>query len=249
MRTVRLRLAYDGTDFSGWQIQASERTVQGVLEKALATIHKEPCRVTGSGRTDTGVHAAGQIASFHSSRDSFPAERYCEALNANLPTDVRVLAADVVPNTFHARFSAIRRTYHYSWALPGFHRPGADRYSARLRSVPSLRQLTALSAPLIGVHDFSTFTLPSEPSESRVREVEQLAFFPRSGVLIMQVTANAFLWRMVRLIAGTLLYAEVRGEGPSQIAERLAACDHGAAAAPAPAHGLSLVRVDYEDGQ
>jgi tRNA pseudouridine38-40 synthase len=247
MRTVRLTVSYDGTNFFGWQIQASERTVQGELEAALLRIHKEECRVIGSGRTDTGVHASGQVASFTTSRDDFPQERYCEALNANLPGDVRVQDARVVPDTFHARFSAVRRTYRYRWSVPGFHSHEQFRFRTRLGRTPSVGALNRLAVPLIGTHDFSTFTLPSEPSSSRVRTIEQLAFYPGPGELVMQISANAFLWRMVRLIAGTLLHAEERGFSAREIAERLAACDHAVAAPPAPSHGLSLVRVEYKD--
>lgn len=249
MRTMRLTLCYDGTDFLGWQVQPQGRTVQGEVERALETIHGEQCRITGSGRTDTGVHAAGQVASFQTSRTDFPVDRYSDALNANLPRDVRVLDARPVPEQFNARFSALRRVYRYRWALPGAIDPRAYRYKGLLRRQPSIRRLNELACVLTGTHDFSTFTLPSESSPSRVRTIEQLAFFPLAGDLVMQIAANAFLWRMVRLVAGTLLQAEERGESCAALRGRVAAGTHDQAGPPVDARGLTLERVIYgEDG-
>lgn len=243
-RTIKAIVAYDGTDFCGWQIQEHDRTVQGEIESALEKLHKRPVRIVGAGRTDSGVHAAGQVFSFETSIESMDASRFVPALNTKLPADIRVLSASDASPSFHARFSAIERTYRYRWFFgsPG---PELQLRAARAGHHPDLLRLNRLAAPLLGRHDFSTFTIPSEPSENRTREITAITLYPRRGVLVMEVSANAFLWRMVRLIAGTLMELDREKAEPAEVARRLAACDHAEAGPIARAHGLTLHAVAY----
>ena len=243
-RTLKVTIAYDGTDFVGWQAQARGRTVQQEVERSLSSMHHHPVAVVAAGRTDSGVHADGQVVHFCTDIDTLPVDTYCRALNANLPRDIRALDATEVDGRFHARHSATMRTYRYYWRLPGCESV-TDRRSVALRRFPSVARLNALARPLLGVHDFSTFTLPSEASRSRVRDVRRLSFFPARGRLVMEIAANAFLWRMVRLIAGTLVELDTAGCEPVEVERRLRARAHRAAGAAAPAAGLVLHRVEY----
>jgi tRNA pseudouridine38-40 synthase len=244
MRSIKVTVSYDGAGFCGWQVQAAERTVQGEITRALEKIHKHPVSIVGAGRTDSGVHADGQVFSFQSDIDSIPIERYPDALNANFPPDIRALAAEVVPASFHARYGARSRTYRYRWSYTSL-TPAARARTARLSHHPNVARLNRLAAPLLGAHDFSTFTLPTEPSPHRRRVIHSLALFPDRGCIVMQICANAFLWRMVRLIAGTLMELDRGGAEPDEVARRLEACDHGLAGPAAPAHGLTLHAVTY----
>ncbi|MFP4377707.1 MAG: tRNA pseudouridine(38-40) synthase TruA [Spirochaetales bacterium] len=243
-RTIKATVAYDGSNFCGWQVQENDRTVQGEIESALAKLHKQPIRIQGAGRTDSGVHAAGQVFSFKTDIGSMAASQFVPALNANLAPDIRVLAAAEVSPSFHARFSAVARTYRYRWYVDEA-RPPVCRGAARAGHRPDIRRLNRLAAPLLGVHDFSTFTIPSEPSQNRTREVQTLSFFPSGALLVMEVRATAFLWRMVRLIAGTLMELDRDGGDPPEVARRLAACDHAEAGTIARAEGLTLHSVSY----
>lgn len=246
MRNIRMTLAYDGTDFLGWQVQASGRTVQGEVMRALERMHRRAVKVSAAGRTDTGVHADGQVINFRTDIDSIPAAHYHVALNSYLPGDVQALSSCEVDDRFHARFSAVRRVYRYFWTSCSAVQPAIRHRVTRLKYRPSVARLNQLARPLLGTHDFSTFTPPSEPSEHRVREVQQVTFYPRGRLVVMQIAANAFLWRMVRSIAGTLIELDKLAAEPVEVEERLAACDHAAAGPSAPATGLVLHRVDYD---
>lgn len=245
MRNIRMTLAYDGTDFVGWQIQATGRTVQGVLMQALERMHRCRIKVNAAGRTDAGVHADGQVVNFHTNIDSIAAREYHVALNSYLPRDVQGLWSTEVDEQFHARFSARRRVYRYYWTSSRSVAPSCRYRVTRLKHRPDVRRLNELARPLVGEHDFSTFTPPTEPSESRMRRVEQVAFYPAGGLVVMQITANAFLWRMVRSIAGTLIELDKIAAEPVEVEARLAARDHAAAGPSAPPQGLVLHRVDY----
>jgi tRNA pseudouridine38-40 synthase len=246
-RNIRVTLAYDGTDFYGWQIQAEGRTVQGELMRALARMHRHEVKVYAAGRTDSGVHATGQVANFRTDIGSIPASEFYVALNSYLPRDVQALASREVDASFHARYSARRRVYRYFWTHSRSVLPTMRTRVTKLKYRPSVARLNELARPLLGAHDFSTFTLPTEPSENRVRCVESAVFFPCGELVVFQIAANAFLWRMVRSIAGTLIELDKLAAEPVEVEARLAARDHSSAGPSAPAHGLVLHRVDYPD--
>jgi tRNA pseudouridine38-40 synthase len=247
--SVRLKvtLAYDGTDFFGWQVQKNGRTVQGVLFDALERMHKHRVGLHAAGRTDSGVHAYGQVVDFETDISSLEPERFYVALNSYLPKDVRARCSRVVDDEFHARYSARHRTYRYYW-MRGTHLPPQTfRFRGPLTHSVSFSRLNRLCRPLIGSHDFSTFTVPTEKSENRQRTVHYASFLPFGSCVVFEITANAFLWRMVRSIAGTLIELDKIGAEPVEVGQRLAARDHSAAGPSAPACGLSLHHVAYDD--
>jgi tRNA pseudouridine38-40 synthase len=244
---LKIIVSYDGTDFVGWQIQKAGRTVQGEVLKALERMHKHPVKIHAAGRTDSGVHAHGQVINFHSDIASIDPQRFCVALNSYLPADIRARSSRAVDGEFHARYSALRRTYRYHWKVGSIVSPQEHRFYSVMTHTPSVSRLNRLCRPLVGTHDYSTFTLPTEPSENRVRTVYGASFFPLRGKLVFQITANAFLWRMVRSIAGTIVELDKMDAEGIEVERRLSACDHAASGPSAPARGLFLHHVEYAD--
>ncbi len=244
-RTIRMTLAYDGTDFCGWQIQSRERTVQGVVEQALAELHSEPTRVNGAGRTDSGVHANGQVLSFKT-RSTIPEDRYVAALNSLLPRDVRAMRCEGAADEFHARYSARAREYKYRILNALVSDPVSYRYALTVKKPLSIAELNRYASCITGGHDFTTFSAAGDSSDSKVRTVTTACFLQESGYIVFQITANAFLWKMVRSIVGTILECVESGITPVQFAAKLEARDRDEAGTTAPAKGLTLHRVYYE---
>ncbi len=246
MPRIRIDLSYDGGEFCGWQLQKTDPSVQGAIEEALLSLTGEEIRVIGSGRTDSGVHARCQTAHFDTEA-SIPPQKYTPALNGALPLGVRILRSGEVSPRFHARFSARLRSYRYQ-IIPGRKAtPFDSRYALALKGRPNLQRLNALARMLVGTHDFSTFTAAGDPSESRVRRIESALFFPLGEMILFQISGNAFLWRMVRSIVGTLLEMEAQGRGPEELARILASGERSAAGVTAPAMGLFLYKVEYDE--
>lgn len=246
MRNIRLLLSYDGTDFKGWQIQAAGRTVQGVLEAALTELHRERVPIHAAGRTDSGVHASGQVVSFRSDHPSIPTEKFREALNSRLPPDVRVHESREVPEDFHARYSARLREYRY-YLLPAAVAPGyRQRYCHRLSRRPDLRVLNRMLAPLVGEQDFATFAATRSAEENTVRRVHAASFHPSGPYLCFRIVANGFLWKMVRSIIGTSLALADEERPVAAFRNALEARDRRRAGTTAPARGLFLYHVAYD---
>ncbi len=245
-RNVRLVLAYDGTEFLGWERQAEGRTVQAVVEAALGELHGHPVGVVAAGRTDSGVHAAGQVISF-SSDSPVPDDRFHHALNGLLPHDVRALRGGRVGDEFNARYSARARVYKYYLRAEEVECPTTRRYCWSLRKPPDLRRLISLSAAVVGTHDFTTFAASGDSSASKVRDVYSSVFYREGDALVFKIAGNAFLYRMVRSLVGTFVELETRGEGPEKLKELLARRDRDAAGPTAPARGLFLEKVLYDD--
>lgn len=247
----KLLLQYDGTDFHGWQVQEDLRTVQGELTSALSLIDGRSVSVHGSGRTDAGVHAEGQVASVDIQRDISP-EKLRSAINANIGRDVRVLTVDTAADDFHARYSALEKTYVYRIVTGPVISPFWSRYAhhdARRLDLESMKQVAEL---FLGKHDWTAFSAAQSDVEDRVRTVARLEILPRTderlrGTLIeIRVSADGFLRYMVRAIAGTLM-ALGRGElDPDAIGEALESGNRPLAAVTAPAHGLTLLSVRYQ---
>lgn len=248
-RSIRLLVAYDGSGFSGWQRQKENRSVQEELEKALGRMHGHPVAVCGAGRTDSGVHARGQVASFRSDIARIPAERFVPALNSLLPADIRILKSEDAPAAFHPRFDARLRRYRY-FCVVGPACPWQLRYAWQLFRRPDIRILNAMASRLIGEHDFSSLSSAQDPSLSRSRLVYEASFRwtdsgPAGQSLLFEVAANAFLWKMVRSIVGTLIYYESTGKKPGDISALLDAKDRSLAGPTAPPQGLFLWNVEY----
>jgi tRNA pseudouridine38-40 synthase len=254
-RTLKLTLAYDGTEFAGWQRQASERTVQAVVEDALAPIEKAPVTVVGAGRTDAGVHAAAQVASV-SLGTPLGCDDLRRALNATLPADVRVLAIDEVGADFNARRDARFKTYHYSiWqgvALP----PPLRRYAWHVPQPLDLRRMNQAAALVIGSHDFAAFQAAGSEVKTTVRRVlvsavrvvdvsSLVATADDDCVLRYEITGSGFLRHMVRNLAGTLVDVGRGRTAVGELTHILQSRDRSQAGATAPPHGLVLWQVEY----
>ena len=241
----RATVEYDGTDFFGFQIQARGRTVQGELEKAIEQITQQPTRIMGAGRTDTGVHASGQVIAFDLSWRHTTRELH-QALNAVLPVDIVLTELTTTDFTFHPRFDAIRRQYRYTVLNQSVRSPLWARYAYHLPDPLDVEAMRQAGRQFVGTHDFAAFGKPTQ-GDSTVRQVMQAELFIEGSILTFEITANAFLYRMVRNIVGTLLRVG-RGElTPVDVANLLAGRDRAATGPPAPARGLSLVRVEYAD--
>ncbi|HVP14017.1 MAG TPA: tRNA pseudouridine(38-40) synthase TruA [Terriglobales bacterium] len=243
MRTVRMLVAYDGTEFHGWQRQPGWRTVQGVLEAALgAVLGVEGLTLQGAGRTDAGVHARGQVASFRAELP-LPARALAPALAPRLPEDVRVLAAIEAPDDFDARRSAISRCYSYR--LLREPDPLFGRFAWRPARWPAEDALQAASGVLVGEHDFSSFRSAGSTPSSPVCRVTRAEWRAWEGGLLLDITADRFLYRMVRSIVGTALAASVGADPAGRMRAILAARDRAAASATAPARALCFERAFY----
>ena len=247
MCNIKLKLSYDGTDFLGWQRQeAGRRTVQGVVETALEKIHKAPVALTGSGRTDTGVHAAAQVANFYTSIKNMEAARFVPALNSLLPHDVRILEAEETHEDFHARFDARLRTYRYYFITRRDAFPWEIRYAWKLKRTPNIERLNEYASLFKGEMDFTTFAVPGDKSKSRHRYIFGASFFFEGNKLIFEISANAFLWKMVRSITGTLIHFDEKGLNKDYLQEVLESHNRQLSGPTAPAQGLFLWNILYD---
>jgi tRNA pseudouridine38-40 synthase len=247
----RLLLQYDGTDFHGWQIQEDQRTVQGELTRVLSLLDGRDVSVHGSGRTDAGVHAEGQVASVELERGISP-EKLCNAINGNLASDVRVLFVDEVAPDFHARYSARSKTYCYRVVHGRVVSPFWVRYAHQESRPLDLRRMHASARILIGEHDWTAFSAAQSDAESRVRTLTQLDISDgwdsrgHCHLIEFTISANGFLRYMVRSIVGTLLAAGRDEINEATVAQALRAGDRSLAGATAPANGLTLMSVHYD---
>ena len=246
MTTRRLLaiIEYDGTDFEGFQVQRGKRTVQGELERALHKITGEKIRVIGAGRTDTGVHAAGQGAHFDTvwKQSNQILQR---ALSAVLPNDLAVCSLVEVPPNFSARYSATSRVYRYTLLNQSLRAPLAERYALRVAEPLDVDAMDAAARLLIGQKDFGAFGTPPR-GDNTVRQVFRAQVERQGAQVIVEIEANAFLYRMMRRIVGTLLLV---GKGTMSIGEFGQVIEKRRRAGQAvPPHGLCLVQVKYDLG-
>lgn len=249
VRTVRLDLAYEGTRYHGFGLQPNRRTIQEVLEEALARCLGERVRVTAAGRTDAGVHASGQVVSFTTRGRLAPPELQ-RAVNARLPDDVLVLGAADAPPELDARRSALRRHYRYliwSHRLPSL---WWRRWTWHLTDRPDVDAMQAAARSLVGTHDFASFLghRSQEPAgRTTVRTVERAEWWQDGGLIGFEITANAFLRHMVRGIVGTLIEVGRGKLDPAQFGTILEAGDRRQAGPNAPPRGLILTGVEYPE--
>ncbi|MEO7969705.1 MAG: tRNA pseudouridine(38-40) synthase TruA [bacterium] len=246
----KLTIQYDGTDFHGWQMQGELRTVQGELTRALSRIDGRDVVAHGSGRTDAGVHAEGQVAHVQLEKQITP-EKLRAAINGNTGKDVRVIEAAIVDDEFHARYSALEKTYLYRIVNGPVISPFLLRYAHHEARSLDLERMQQSAALFLGEHDWSAFSSAQSDSESKCRTITSIAVSDyvdesaRSRVIEMKISANGFLRYMVRSIVGTLL-AVGRGEMDEQlVAQAIKHGDRSLVAATAPACGLTLLSVRY----
>ena len=248
MPTFKLTLAYDGTDFCGWQAQPGQRTVQGALEDAWREITGETVRVTATSRTDSGVHALGQIVGVQS-QTLLSAEQLCGGINAKLPDDVVLVGIEEAAADFHATRDAKRKRYRYLIHNDRF-KPLFDRL--RIWHVPQPLDAVAMhraGQALVGTHDFASFQSSGSERESTVRtifavEVER-GVAERGSQVQIEIEGDGFLYNMVRIIVGTLVEVGVGRRAEDSLGEILDACDRRAAGKTAPPQGLMLLQVDF----
>jgi tRNA pseudouridine38-40 synthase len=249
VRNIRLLLEYDGTAYEGWQSQPNGRTIQDVLEAALTALVKHPLRVTASGRTDAGVHALGQVANFHTDCRA-PLKAFVRGTNALLPPDISVRRADEVSPDFDSRRSARGKTYRYRI----FNAPTPSALTRRsnwwICGALDDEAMVRAAALLVGTHDFEAFRSSGCDAPHAVREIRSLEVKrhgPDGELLDIEVTGNGFLRNMVRIIAGTLAEVGRGRRGVDDIAALLASGDRDKAGITAPAQGLTLLRVYYDE--
>jgi tRNA pseudouridine38-40 synthase len=236
---LKLTLEYDGTRFRGWATQPNLRTVEGVVRDALGWVYESWERLAVAGRTDTGVHALGQVASVDAEGGP-PVERAAQALNTALPDDVSVITAEEAAPDFHARHSALSRSYRYRIWRRETPSPFEQHQSYWFPHAVDHEALADCADLLIGEHDFRAFTPTGTQHQAFRREVREAAWFERGDALELEITANSFLRHMVRTLVGTILE-----QSPEQLARLLQGASRDQAGTTAPAHGLYLERVDY----
>jgi tRNA pseudouridine38-40 synthase len=244
MRHIRLVVEYDGTGLHGWQRQANGATVQQHLEEALAQLLSHPTPVGGASRTDAGVHARGQVASFRTER-TIPLHGIRRGLNTMLPPQIAIRDAAEVPENFHPRFSALGKHYRYT-LLARADRSPRWRDRAWHHSDPlDLDLMREAATHLTGEHDFAAFRASGCSAKTTLRRVDQIAITREADLVRIDVRGNAFLRNMVRIIVGTLSEVGTGYRPAGQVAEILALRDRTKSGITAPAHGLELIAIDY----
>ena len=244
MKRVGLVVAYDGTNYSGWQIQPNGITIQGVLNDALTDLLGEKIEIMGASRTDAGVHALGNVAVFDTNT-RIPGEKISYALNQRLPEDIRIQASREVPADFHPRHTDTRKTYEYRIVSREFPLPTKRLYSYFTYHKLDVKKMQQAAAYLVGEHDFKSFCAVAAVVETTVRTVYEVTVEEQGEEIVIRVSGNGFLYNMVRIIAGTLMEVGKGKWEPEKIKEILAACDRKAAGPTAPACGLLLAKYEF----
>lgn len=244
MATIKLTIEYDGTAYAGWQRQPNQPTIQGAVETALTRITQQQISIIAAGRTDAGVHARGQVASFQSDK-SIPVDKWRLALNSALPHDISVVSSEQVPESFHARYSAKEKLYEYRISRHPA-RPAIDRN--RVWHLPydlDTQAIRHAMSGFIGRHDFTSFQGPRASTSDPMCVVSQVSLTSDLMTLTIQIQANRFLKQMVRTIIGTLTEVGRHKRSPDSVTDILQAKDRRAAGETAPPQGLYLLHVWY----
>lgn len=244
VKRVMLTVAYDGTNYHGWQIQPNGETIEGILNRCLSELLKEEIAVTGASRTDSGVHAMGNIAVFDTD-SPIPADKIAYAVNHRLPEDIRIQKSEEVAPEFHPRHAASCKTYEYRIYCATFPMPMRRLYTHFTYVPMDVEKMRQAAGYLVGKHDFKSFCSIGAQVETTVREIESLDVLEEGREIVIRVTGRGFLYNMVRIIAGTLM--EV-GRGyilPEETERILAAQDRHTAGPTAPACGLTLMKITY----
>lgn len=243
-KRVRLIVAYDGTNYHGWQVQNNGITIESELNRCLSELLAEPIEVIGASRTDAGVHALGNVAVFDTSA-RMPAEKISYALNQRLPEDIRIQRSEEVPADWHPRYCDSRKTYEYRIYRGEFPLPTNRLYSLFTYHKLDVEKMQEAAAYFVGEHDFKSFCQVNAQVKTTVRTVTEVKVYEEGPDVIIQVTGNGFLYNMVRIMAGTLLEVGRGNRSPQEIPDMLAACNREAAGPTAPAHGLTLIKYEF----
>lgn len=245
MQRYKCIISYDGSGFSGYQVQPNKRTVQLELESVLAKMHKgKQVKVAGSGRTDAGVHAKGQVIHFDSALP-IPEHKWEMALNSMLPSDISVLAVEKASESFHARFDAAGKEYRYQLHLSSKRDPFQRNFAYQYPYPLDVEAMKEASLSFYGTHDFTSFCSAKTEVVDKVRTIELIDFVRDGDLLTLRFVGNGFLYNMVRILVGTLLEVGAGERKPSEMAEILSGKDRRLSGKTAPAHGLYLWEVFY----
>ncbi|RSD21508.1 tRNA pseudouridine(38-40) synthase TruA [Mesobacillus subterraneus] len=247
MYRIKCIVSYDGTHFSGYQVQPGKRTVQGEIEKALEKLNKGvSIRISASGRTDAGVHARGQVIHFDTALDIEP-PRWQIALNSLLPDEIAVNSVEIVRPDFHSRFDAAGKEYRYLLLLSKHRDPFQRNFAYQFPYELDFEAMKAAAGQLLGTHDFTSFCSAKTEVEDRVRTLKEIDFYEENGLLVFRFVGDGFLYNMVRILVGTLLEAGTGRRDPGSMQELLAKKDRTQAGKTAPGHGLYLWKVFYDE--
>lgn len=245
MKRVRIVVSYDGTNYCGWQIQPNAVTIEEILNSRLSKLTGEQIRVIGASRTDSGVHALGNVAVFDT-ESGIPPERFAYALNQKLPDDIVVVESEEVPAEWHPRYQDdITKTYEYHIYNARVSNPLKCRYSTFVSFPLDAEKMREGAAYLVGEHDFASFCNVKTNTSDTVRTVYDIAVTQEGPDMTIRVTGNGFLYNMVRIIAGTLIRVGRGFYTPEKIRDILDAREHTSEGVTAPPNGLVLVRIDY----
>ncbi len=245
MKRIKLTIAYDGTNYCGWQIQPNGITVEEVLNKALQKLTGEPILVIGASRTDSGVHAMGNVAVFDT-ETSIPPERIAMALNQRLPEDIVIVKSEEVPLDFHPRYCDCSKTYEYHIINTRIPIPTKRLTNYFVSYNLNLEHMRQAATYLVGEHAFVSFCNVRTDVENTVRTITALDILENGNEITIRITGNGFLYNMVRIIVGTLIRVGRGFYTPEKVKEILEAKDRKAAGVTAPAHGLMLMNIEYK---
>ena len=245
MKRVKMVVAYDGTAYRGWQLQPNGITIEEVLNRELTALLKEPISVIGASRTDSGVHARGNVAVFDT-ENRMPADKICFALNQRLPEDIRVQSSEEVPADWHPRKANCTKTYEYKVLNRKISMPLERLYAHFCYFDLDLEKMRQAAAYLVGEHDFKSFCTVRTQAEETVRTIYSLDITRQDDMITIRISGSGFLYNMVRIIAGTLLEVGMGAYPPEHMEEILDARDRQAAGRTAPARGLTLVSMEYQ---
>lgn len=245
MKKVKLVVAYDGTNYCGWQIQPNGVTIEQKLNEALTQLLGEEIKVTGASRTDAGVHSLGNVCVFETS-SRMPAEKISFALNQRLPEDIVVQSSCEVDESFHPRFSKSKKTYEYRILNRKMRMPTRRLDTYFFHYELDVAAMQKAAGYLVGEHDFKSFCAANAQSETTIRTIYSCEVSKKEDIITIRVTGNGFLYNMVRIIAGTLIKVGNGDYKPEDMKEILDACDRSKAGPTAPAHGLTMIGLEYE---
>lgn len=246
MKRVKLEVAYDGTNYCGWQIQSNGITIEGVLNRCLSELLGEQILVIGTSRTDSGVHACGNVAVFDTVT-RIPPEKISYALNQRLPEDIRIQDSSEVPVDFHPRYSKSSKTYIYRILNKKFDIPIYRHYTHFLHTPLEVDAMREAASYLVGTHDYLSFCSAGAQVKDTIRTVNSLVVQKNDDIIELIINGNGFLYNMVRIIAGTLIEAGKGVYSPEYVKTILEACDRSKAGPTAPAKGLTLFKIYYDD--
>ncbi len=245
MKTYGLVVQYEGTEYAGFQVQSGQRTIQGELEEALGQLGPSQIRIVGAGRTDAGVHAEGQVVSFRDDRLTVPVERLPYALNSLLPPDIRVVKSWLAEPDFHARYSAVQKTYRYQIYQGEFPNVFYRRYAHWVMEPINWQAVKECAQLFVGKLDFAAFAASGGSTKTTVRTMFSVTVEEAPPLALIRFTADGFLYKMVRNLVGTLLDVGLGRLSPAEVQAIMHSRDRRLASATAPAHGLVLERVVY----